>query len=160
MSLETSTRGYALDAVTRKMTPRDGSLSEQVLIMTVIWTVIRIVIVRASSYQNQFLSGQLSGQFFSGIVLIGTVIIRDSSYHVPDGKKETFEEMTPIFKHTDVIRNDITDFMDYGEKNKLLNGWRGTLIDSYKCEKVPWASPLLKLYLDKGSKVTTIYQSD
>jgi hypothetical protein len=78
---------------------------------------------------------------------------------VPDRLREYFSEMTPIFKNTNVTRDDIGPFMrQYAVDNKLLTSGRRTLIGSFKGEKILLATPLLKWYLNHELVVTKIYQ--
>lgn len=46
----------------------------------------------------------------------------------------------------------------HAEKNNILNGTLQTLIGSYMGEKIILATPQLKWYLEKGLKVTPIYE--
>lgn len=64
--------------------------------------------------------------------------------HVPDNLKETSEEMTPLFRNTDVRRSDIEEFMkEYMEKNKLLSGCVELLSAAVRVKKFFWPCHLL-----------------
>ena len=78
---------------------------------------------------------------------------------VPDHLKEKFSEMCPIFKNTNISRDDIGEYMQsYAEENKIMAQPRRSLIGSLKGEKILLATPLLKWYLEHGLKVTKVYQ--
>ena len=79
--------------------------------------------------------------------------------HVPDHLKDYFKEMPPIFKNTDIRREDIGDFMrQYAEANKIMSQPRRSLIGSYFGKKILLCTPLLKWYLSHGLVVTKIYE--
>ena len=79
--------------------------------------------------------------------------------HVPPHLKEKFSEMCPIFKNTNISREDIGEYMQsYAEENKIMAQPRRSLIGSLKGEKILLATPLLKWYLEHGLKVTKVYQ--
>ena len=64
---------------------------------------------------------------------------------VPDHLKEKFSEMCPIFKNTNISREDIGEYMQsYAEENKIMAQPRRILIGSLKGEKILLATPLLK----------------
>lgn len=74
--------------------------------------------------------------------------------HVPDHLREQFQEMCPIFKNTEISRDDIGDFMKaYAEENDIMRQPRRSLIGSMKGEKILLATPLLKWYLEHGLEV-------
>ena len=78
---------------------------------------------------------------------------------VPDHLKEKFSEMCPIFKNTNISRDDIGDFMKaYAEEHNIMAQPRRSLIGSMKGEKVLLATPLLKWYLEHGLEVTKVHQ--
>ena len=78
---------------------------------------------------------------------------------VPDHLKETFSEMCPIFKNTEISRADIGDFMQtYAEEHNIMAQPRRSLIGSMKGEKILLATPLLKWYLEHGLEVTKVHQ--
>lgn len=67
---------------------------------------------------------------------------------VPESLKEKFGEMCPIFKNTEISREDIGEHMkQFAEENDIMNQPRRSLIGSLKADKVLLATPLLKWYL-------------
>ena len=78
---------------------------------------------------------------------------------VPEHLKEKFSEMCPIFKNTEISRDDIGDFMKaYAEEHNIMAQPRRSLIGSKKGEKILLATPLLKWYLEHGLEVTKVNQ--
>ena len=78
---------------------------------------------------------------------------------VPDHLKEKFSEMCPIFKNTEISRDDIGDFMKaYAEEHNIMAQPRRSLIGSMKGEKILLATPLLKWYLEHGLEVPKVHQ--
>ena len=70
---------------------------------------------------------------------------------MPDHLKEKFREMCPIFKNTEISRDDIGDFMKvYAEEHNIMAQPRRSLIGSMKGDKILLATPLLKWYLEHG----------
>mgnify|MGYP006375582401 FL=1 len=92
-------------------------------------------------------------------VLDGTLFgLVQCDLHVPDRLKEYFSEMTPIFKNTQISKEDIGPHMrEYAEQHKLLSTSRRTLIGSFVGEKILLATPLLRWYLQKGLEITDVY---
>ena len=79
--------------------------------------------------------------------------------HVPEPLREHFSEMCPIFKNTEISRDDIGEFMKvYAEENDIMKRPRRSLIGSMIGEKILLATPLLKWYLEHGLEVTRVYQ--
>ena len=79
--------------------------------------------------------------------------------HVPDNLKPYFEDLPPLFKNTNVSREDIGEHMEtYCINNKLMRQPRRTLISSFFGENVLLTTPLLKWYLQQGLVVTDIQQ--
>ena len=79
--------------------------------------------------------------------------------HVPEHLREHFSEMCPIFKNTEISRDDIGEFMKaYAEENDIMKRPRRSLIGSMMGEKILYATPLLKWYLEHGLEVTRVYQ--
>ena len=67
--------------------------------------------------------------------------------------------MCPIFKNTNISRDDIGDFMKaYAEEHNIMAQPRRSLIESMKGEKILLATPLLKWYLEHGLEVTKVHQ--
>ena len=78
---------------------------------------------------------------------------------VPNHLRDYFSELQPIFKNTQVSRDDIGEFMrQYAEKHKLLSQPRRTLVGSYWAKGILLISPLLDWYLKHGLVVTQIQQ--
>ena len=78
---------------------------------------------------------------------------------VPEHLKENFSEMCPIFKNTNISREDIGDFMKaYAEEHNIVAQPRRSLIGSMKGYKILLATPLLKWYLEHGLEVTKVHQ--
>ena len=79
--------------------------------------------------------------------------------HVPEHLREHFSEMCPIFKNTEISRDNIGEFMEaYAEENDIMKRPRRSLIGSMIGEKILLATPLLKWYLEHGLEVTHVYQ--
>ena len=67
--------------------------------------------------------------------------------------------MCPIFKNTEISRDDIGGYMKaFTEKQKIMPHPRRSLIGSCFGEKILLAIPLIKWYIEHGLKVTDIYQ--
>ena len=78
---------------------------------------------------------------------------------VPDHLKEKFSEMCPIFKNTNISRDDVGEYMKaYAEEYNIMAQPRRSLIGSMKGDKILLATPLLKWYLEHGLEVTRVYQ--
>ena len=78
---------------------------------------------------------------------------------VPEELYERFANFPPIFKNSNVGREDIGDFMrEYAEKNDLLMKPQRMLISSYKLNNGLVVTPLLKFYLKLGLRCTKIYR--
>ena len=78
---------------------------------------------------------------------------------VPEHLKEKFSEMCPIFKNTNISREDIGEFMKaYAEEHGIMAQPRRSLIGSMKGDKILLATPLLKWYLEHGLEVTKVHQ--
>ena len=77
---------------------------------------------------------------------------------VPESLRKQFEEMTSIFKNTEVNLKDIGEFMrEYAKEHNIKDTPRRLLIGSYFGEKIGLSTPLLQWYLNKGLVVTRIY---
>ena len=78
---------------------------------------------------------------------------------VPDHLKDKFSEMCPVFKITNISRDDMGDFMkNFAEENNIMAQPRRSLIGSMKGEKILLATPVLKWYLEHGLEVTKVHQ--
>ena len=83
----------------------------------------------------------------------------EEDIRVPEHLKEKFSEMCPIFKNTNISRDDIGDFMKaYAEEHNIIAQPRRSLIGSMKGEKILLATPLLKWYLEHGLEVPKVHQ--
>jgi len=70
---------------------------------------------------------------------------------------EKFSEMCPIFKNTEISREDIGDYMrEFAKENEIIHQPRRSLIGSYFGEKILLATSLLKWYLEHGLVVTRV----
>ena len=77
---------------------------------------------------------------------------------VPESLRKQFEEMTPIFKNTEVNLKDVGEFMqEYAKEHNIKDTPRRLLIGSYFGEKIGLSTPLLQWYLNKGLVVIRIY---
>jgi len=80
--------------------------------------------------QNQILEAVKTGQLF-GVI--------ECDIHVPDHLKQKFSEMCPIFKNTNIAKEDIGLFMQsFAEENNLMNQPRRSLIGSCFGKKSYW----------------------
>jgi len=78
---------------------------------------------------------------------------------VPEHLKEKFSERCPIFKNTEISRDDTGEFMKtYAEEYNIMAQPCGSLIGSIKAEKVLLVTPLLKWYLEHGLVVMKVHQ--
>ena len=85
--------------------------------------------------------------------------IVECDIHVPDPLKAHFSEMPPVFKNTEISREDIGPFMKaFAEDNNIMPKPRRSLIGSFFATKIMLATPLLKWYLAHGLEVPKIYQ--
>ena len=99
---------------------------------------------------SQILEEVKTGEFF------GTVEV---DIHVPEQLKEKFQEMTPIFKNTEISINDIGEHtQSYAENHGCMPRSRRALIGSYYGDKILLSTPLLQFYLKQGLVVTKIHQ--
>ncbi len=73
--------------------------------------------------------------------------------------REKFSEMCPIFKNTEISRDDIGEFIKtYAEENDIMRQPRHSLIGSMMGEKILLATPLLKWCLEHGLQVRFKYR--
>ena len=78
---------------------------------------------------------------------------------VPPDMRDLFKDFPPVFKNTEVGRDDISPHMrDFAEHSNLLKQPRRTLISSYEGKQMWFVTPLLQFYLSKGVEVTNITQ--
>jgi G:T-mismatch repair DNA endonuclease (very short patch repair protein) len=79
--------------------------------------------------------------------------------HVPDELKEYFSEMTPIFKHATITKEDVSPLMQqFAKDNKLMTAPTQSLIGSYTGEKIMLTTPLLQWYVQHGLVIENVYQ--
>ena len=79
--------------------------------------------------------------------------------HVPSEKWEYFKEMSPIFKNTEVSRDDLDGHMKtFAQEEGFLKRPQRYLVGSMKGEKILLLTELLKWYLNKGLVVTRVYR--
>ena len=65
---------------------------------------------------------------------------------VPDHLKPKFSEMCPIFKNTQISKEDIGEYMQtFAEEQHIMPQPRRSLIGSYFGEKILLATPLIKI---------------
>ena len=85
--------------------------------------------------------------------------IAEIDIRVPDGLKEFFKELPPIFKNTIVERQHLSaEMQDYAKEFGLMkNGWK-CLVASYFGEKIMLSTDYIKWCLDHGLIVTKCYQ--
>lgn len=78
---------------------------------------------------------------------------------VPDERKEYFQEMQPIFKNTEISREDIGDHMqEFAETHNLMTQPPRSLIGSYLGKDVLLTTPLLRWYLEQGLVLDAIHE--
>ena len=78
---------------------------------------------------------------------------------VPEHLRENFANFPPIFKNTNVSRDDIGPLMrDYAEKNQYLTQPRRMLISSFLLKNGTLITPLFFFYLQQGLVCTKIYR--
>ena len=100
---------------------------------------------------TQLLEQVRNGEFFGAV---------EVDLYVPDHLKPKFQEMTPIFKNTNITIDDIGPHMkQFAEEHESMPRPRRALIGSNKAEKILLATPLLQFYLEQGLVVTKVYQA-
>ena len=86
--------------------------------------------------QDQILSAIRNESLF-GVV--------ECDIRVPDPLKPKFAEMCPIFKNTEISREDIGEFMHtFAKELNIMSHPRRSLIGSYFGDKILLATPLIK----------------
>ena len=79
---------------------------------------------------------------------------------VPDELKSKFANFPPIFKNTEVGRNDIGDYMkNYAIENEMLKHPQRKLISSFKLENGTVITPLFNFYVELGLQCTVLFSS-
>ena len=78
---------------------------------------------------------------------------------LPDELKSKFSSFSPIFKNTEVGRNDVGDYMkNYAIENEMLKHPQRMLISSFKLENGTVITPLFNFHLEVGLQCTKIYR--
>lgn len=99
------------------------------------------------------------GQILQSVMSDSLFEVVECDIRVPESLKEKFAEMCPIFKNTEISREDIGEYMkQFADENDIMPRPRRSLIGSLKGEKILLATPLLKWYLEHGLVVSKIYQ--
>ncbi|KAI8484923.1 hypothetical protein Bbelb_373300 [Branchiostoma belcheri] len=94
--------------------------------------------------EDQILHAVCTGEFF-GVV--------ECDISVPAELRKSFEEMPPIFKNAEISIDDIGPYMkEFAETNNIMTKPRRSLIGSMFGEKILLATPLVKWYLEKGTR--------
>ena len=76
-----------------------------------------------------------------------------------DEMREHCAEMQPVFKNIRLIRVDLGPFMRRSaEENNIMTTLQRVLVGSYRGDKILFATPLLRWYLDHGLEVMHVYQ--
>ena len=84
--------------------------------------------------------------------------IAEVDIHPPDHLKAKFSEMTPIFKNTEISREDVGDYMrEYAEEHDLLKKPTKSLIGSYFAKNYCVSTPLLQWYLKQGLVIDKVH---
>ncbi len=80
------------------------------------------------------------------------------TYDLKQLKKDSFSEMTPIFKNAEIKFEDIGEYMqNYHNENDLPFNKGKKLIGSYFGKEIWLYTPLLKWYLQQGFKITKFH---
>ena len=104
-----------------------------------------------SKTTDQLLKEVKNGTFFGAV---------EVDIHVPLELRSKFEEMTPIFKNTEISLNDIGSHMkEFAEARGCIPKPRRSLIGSYWANKILLATPLLQFYLQEGLVVSYVHQA-
>ena len=78
---------------------------------------------------------------------------------VPEALRELFADMQPVFKNIRLIRDDLGPFVRrYAVEHNIMATPRRMLLGSYRGDKILFATPLLRWYMDHGLEVTHVYQ--
>ena len=99
--------------------------------------------------EKQIIAGIEDGSIFG---------IAEVDIHTPDHLKEKFSEMTPIFKNTEISREDVGAYTKrYAEEHDLLKKPTKSLIGSYHASNYMVSTPLLQWYLKQGLKIDKVH---
>ena len=78
----------------------------------------------------------------------------------PDGLKERFHDLPPIFKHAEIGMQDLSEHMkQYCQDNNITKVNRKLLISSYYGREILVITPLLRWYMQQGLVVTKVYMT-
>ena len=100
--------------------------------------------------QEQILTDVRTGTLFGMI---------ECDVRVPEELRAHFAEMQPLFKNVNMSRDDLGPFMRrYAEDHDIMTRPRRMLVGSFRGDKMLFATPLLRWYLDHGLEVTRVYQ--
>ena len=92
--------------------------------------------------EKQIIAGIENGTIFG---------IAEVDIYTPNHLKEKFSEMTAIFKHAEISRDDVGEFMrEYAEEHDLLKKPTKSLIGSHFAKNYCVSTPLLQWYLKQG----------
>ena len=101
--------------------------------------------------ESQLLEQVKRGEFFG---------VLEVDLHVPDELRAKFEEMTPIFKNTEISPEHIGPHMkEFADTYKCMPKPRRSLIGSYCANKILLTTPLIKFYLSEGLIITKVHQA-
>ena len=79
--------------------------------------------------------------------------------HVPIKLQDKFSEMAPIFKNTDVSRDNLSnDMREFAKRHGHFKRPQCMLVGSLKATKILLLSELVRWYLNHGLKISKIYQ--
>ena len=78
---------------------------------------------------------------------------------VPEKMRDHFAEMQPLFKNIRLTRDDLGPCMRrYADEHSIMTTPRRMLVGNYRGDKILFATPLLRWYLDHGLEVMHVYQ--
>ena len=110
--------------------------------------------IRPAHYHKKSMTQRKILNFIVDGSMFGLV---ECDLRVPPALRETFAEMTPIFKKVEISKEDIGEHMrDYVEREGLMKTPRKSLIGSMFAERIMLATPLLKWYISHGLEVQHI----
>ena len=113
------------------------------------WFIARPTTLNSSLSEAAIIAGVKKGSIF-GLIQV--------DIYTPDHLKDTFSEMTPIFKNSLVSRADVGDHMQkYLETVGKLKQPQRQLIGSFHGKGLLLGTPLLQWYLSKGLLVSKVY---
>ena len=84
--------------------------------------------------------------------------VLDCTMEVPVELRQQFADFPPIFKNSEVCREDIGSHMrTFAQTNNLLKKPTRMLVSSSKLERGPIITPLLNFYLEKGLVIKKVH---